>query len=52
MAATHENGKITVTQGSVTDKAHQICKNAGVVLEAARSSLEKVVKVTVRIEGA
>jgi enamine deaminase RidA (YjgF/YER057c/UK114 family) len=47
MPATFEDGKIKVTEGTVADKAHAVCRNAGIVLEAAGSSLEKVVKVTV-----
>lgn len=47
MPATVEDGKVKLTEGSVTDKAHALCRNAGIVLEAAGSSLEKVVKVTV-----
>ena len=41
------NSKGELIVGTVTEKAHQICKNAKVVLEAAGSGLEKVVKVTV-----
>jgi enamine deaminase RidA (YjgF/YER057c/UK114 family) len=48
MPATFEDGKIKLTEGSVADKAHSLCRNASVVLEAAGSSLAKVVKVTVR----
>ena len=48
MAATFEDRKIKFTEGSVADKTHQLCRNAGYVLEAAGSSLEKVVKATVR----
>ncbi|KAH7310008.1 Endoribonuclease L-PSP/chorismate mutase-like protein [Rhexocercosporidium sp. MPI-PUGE-AT-0058] len=33
--------------GTVAEKAHQICNNAKVVLEAAGSGLDKVVKVTI-----
>ncbi|KIW69215.1 hypothetical protein PV04_05105 [Phialophora macrospora] len=47
MPATFEDGKIKLTEGSVADKAHSLCRNASVVLEAAGSSLAKVVKVTV-----
>ncbi len=47
MPATYEDGKITLTEGSVADKTHQLCRNAATILEAAGSSLEKVVKVTV-----
>ncbi|KAI1610257.1 L-PSP endoribonuclease [Exophiala viscosa] len=47
MPATFENGKIKLTEGTVTDKTHSLCRNAAIVLEAAGSSLEKVVKVTV-----
>ncbi|KAK4943171.1 hypothetical protein LTR10_017195 [Elasticomyces elasticus] len=46
MPATFENGKIKLTEGTVGDKTHSLCRNAAVVLEAAGSSLEKVVKVT------
>lgn len=48
MPATFENGKIKLTEGSVADKTHSLCRNAAIVLEAAGSSLEKAVKVTVR----
>ncbi|KAH9217512.1 Endoribonuclease L-PSP/chorismate mutase-like protein [Leptodontidium sp. 2 PMI_412] len=41
------NSKGELIVGTVTEKAHQICKNAKVVLEAAGSGLEKVVKVTI-----
>ncbi|PVH75750.1 YjgF-like protein [Cadophora sp. DSE1049] len=41
------NNKGHLIVGPVTEKAHQICKNAGTVLEAADSSLDKVVKVTI-----
>jgi 2-iminobutanoate/2-iminopropanoate deaminase len=37
----------TLTTGTFTEKAHKTCQNARTVLEAAGSSLEKVVKVTV-----
>ncbi|EXJ73590.1 endoribonuclease L-PSP [Cladophialophora psammophila CBS 110553] len=47
MPATLEDGKIKLTEGTVGDKAHAVCRNAATVLEAAGSSLEKVVKVTV-----
>ena len=47
MPATFENGEVKLTGGSVSDKAHQLCKTAGVVFEAAGSSLEKEVEVTV-----
>ncbi|KAK9417730.1 putative L-PSP endoribonuclease family protein-like protein [Seiridium unicorne] len=38
----------SLVKGSVTEQAHQICKNTSEILKAANSSLEKVVKVTVR----
>ncbi|KAG4440568.1 hypothetical protein IFR05_003935 [Cadophora sp. M221] len=41
------NGKGELIVGTVAEKAHQICKNARVVLEAAGSGLERVVKVTI-----
>ncbi|KIW44904.1 uncharacterized protein PV06_03341 [Exophiala oligosperma] len=47
MPATFEDGKIRLTEGTVADKTHALCRNAGIVLEAAGSSLDKVVKVTV-----
>jgi len=47
MPATVENGKIQLTEGTVADKTHSMCRNAATVLEAAGSSLEKVVKATV-----
>ncbi|KAH7176873.1 Endoribonuclease L-PSP/chorismate mutase-like protein [Dactylonectria macrodidyma] len=34
-------------EGTITDKAHKMCQNASAVLEAAGSSLDKVVKVTI-----
>ncbi|KAK6075961.1 2-iminobutanoate/2-iminopropanoate deaminase [Seiridium cupressi] len=37
-----------LVKGSVAEQAHQICKNTSEILKAANSSLEKVVKVTVR----
>jgi 2-iminobutanoate/2-iminopropanoate deaminase len=37
-----------LVKGSVTDQAHQILKNMSEILKAANSSLERVVKVTVR----
>jgi 2-iminobutanoate/2-iminopropanoate deaminase len=36
-----------VVPGTITEKAHKMCQNTQTVLEAAGSSLEKVVKVTV-----
>lgn len=36
-----------VVPGTITEKAHKMCQNTKLVLEAAGSSLEKVVKVTV-----
>lgn len=36
-------------KGSMTEQAHQICKNIGEILSAAGSNLEKTVKVTVRL---
>ena len=48
MPATFEDGKIKLTEGTVTDKTHSLCRNAKIVLEAAGSGLDKVVKVTVR----
>jgi enamine deaminase RidA (YjgF/YER057c/UK114 family) len=33
---------------TVAEKTHKMCQNAAAVLEAAGSSLDKVVKVTVR----
>ncbi|KAJ9496814.1 hypothetical protein H2202_007591 [Exophiala xenobiotica] len=47
MPATFEDGQIKLTEGTVTDKTHSLCRNAKIVLEAAGSSLDKVVKVTV-----
>ncbi|EXJ60022.1 hypothetical protein A1O7_04170 [Cladophialophora yegresii CBS 114405] len=47
MPATFEDGKLKLTEGSVAEKAHVLCRNASIVLEAAGSSLEKAVKVTV-----
>ncbi|KAL5319337.1 hypothetical protein ACEPPN_012388 [Leptodophora sp. 'Broadleaf-Isolate-01'] len=41
------NSKGELIVGTVTEKAHQICKNAKAALEAAGSGLEKVVKVTI-----
>jgi len=41
------NNKGELIVGSVAEKAHQVCKNAKTVLQAAGSSLDKVVKVTV-----
>ncbi|KAM0814707.1 putative L-PSP endoribonuclease family protein-like protein [Seiridium cardinale] len=38
-----------LVKGSVTEQAHQICKNTNEILKAANSSLEKVVKVTVYV---
>ena len=35
-------------EGTVAEKTHKMCQNTSAVLEAAGSSLEKVVKVTVR----
>ncbi|CAI6090799.1 unnamed protein product [Clonostachys chloroleuca] len=34
-------------EGTVAEKTHKMCQNARAVLEAAGSSLEKVVKITV-----
>lgn len=39
-----------LVKGSVTEQAHQICKNISEILKEANSSLEKVVKVTVSSE--
>lgn len=36
-----------VVSGTIAEKAHRMCQNTKLVLEAAGSSLEKVVKVTV-----
>ncbi|RMJ16268.1 hypothetical protein CDV36_004082 [Fusarium kuroshium] len=36
-----------LTEGTAADKAHKMCQNAKTVLEAASSSLDKVVKVTI-----
>lgn len=41
-----------VVTGSVADQTRQMCRNAGAVLEAAGSGLEKVVKVVVSWFGA
>ncbi|KAK6219056.1 hypothetical protein LQW54_002558 [Pestalotiopsis sp. IQ-011] len=46
VAADHEGNLI---KGSVTEQAHQICKNISEILKEAHSSLEKVVKVTVYV---
>lgn len=37
----------TLIEGSVAEKTHRMCQNARVVLEAAGSGLDKVVKITV-----
>lgn len=37
-----------LVQGTVAEKTHKMCQNARAVLEAAGSSLDKVVKVVVR----
>lgn len=34
-------------EGTIAEKTHKMCQNARAVLEAAGSSLEKVVKITV-----
>lgn len=47
MPATLEDNKIRLVDGTVTEKTHALCRNAAIVLEAARSNLDKVVKVTV-----
>ncbi|KAK5457150.1 hypothetical protein LTS15_004931 [Exophiala xenobiotica] len=47
MPAVFEDGKIKLTEGTVTDKTHSLCRNARIILEAAGSCLDKVVKVTV-----
>ncbi|CAH0057888.1 unnamed protein product [Clonostachys solani] len=39
-----------VVPGTITEKAHKMCQNTKLVLEAAGSSLEKVVKVTIYFE--
>ncbi|RSL92587.1 hypothetical protein CEP52_013739 [Fusarium oligoseptatum] len=36
-----------LTEGTAAEKAHKMCQNAKTVLEAAGSSLDKVVKVTI-----
>ncbi|KAG4418354.1 hypothetical protein IFR04_008496 [Cadophora malorum] len=41
------NNKGELIVGSVAEKAHQVCKNVKIVLQAAGSSLDKVVKVTI-----
>ncbi|KAJ3549059.1 hypothetical protein NM208_g693 [Fusarium decemcellulare] len=40
----------TLIEGTVAEKTHKMCQNAKAVLEAARSGLEKVVKVHVYFE--
>lgn len=47
MPASLENKKIKLNEGTVAEKTHLMCRNAATILEAAGSSLEKVVKVTV-----
>lgn len=47
MPATFDDGKVTLVQGTVAEKTHSMCRNAAAILEAAGSSLDKVVKVTV-----
>lgn len=47
MPATLEGGKIKVTQGTVAEKTHSMCRNAATILEAAGSDTSKVVKATV-----
>ncbi|KAJ0133396.1 hypothetical protein HZ326_23531 [Fusarium oxysporum f. sp. albedinis] len=39
-----------VVPGTMTDKAHRMCQNAKLILEAAGTSLEKVVKVNIYFE--
>lgn len=39
-------------EGTVAEKTHKMCQNARAVLEAAGSSLEKVVKITVSYQKA
>lgn len=51
MPATLQDGKIQITEGTPAEKAHDMCKNAQIILEAAGSSLEKVVKTTVGDNG-
>ena len=41
------DNKGKLTTGTVAEKTHKMCQNAKVVLEAAGSGLDKVVKVTV-----
>lgn len=36
-----------LTGGTITEQTHKMCQNARAVLEAAGSSLDKAVKVTV-----
>ena len=47
MPATLDGDKIKMTEGTVEEKTHSMCKNAATILEASGSSLSKVVKVTV-----
>lgn len=42
------DNKAKEVEGTVADKTHKMCQNTKAVLEAAGSSLDKVVKVTVR----
>lgn len=37
------------TEGTIAEKTHKMCQNTQAVLETAGSSLDKVVKVTVRV---
>ncbi|KAH6974357.1 YjgF/Yer057p/UK114 family, partial [Ilyonectria sp. MPI-CAGE-AT-0026] len=40
-----------LTEGTVAEKTHKMCQNAQVVLEAAGSSLDKAVKITIYFQN-
>lgn len=42
------NSQARLIEGTIAEKTHKMCQNAKAVLEAAGSSLDKAVRVTVR----
>ncbi|KAJ5573339.1 hypothetical protein N7450_010323 [Penicillium hetheringtonii] len=47
LPAVSSNQKLEMIQGSVAEKTHVMCQNARAVLEAAGSSLDKVIKTSI-----